>query len=135
MPTFKPKPTKNITISKKKMITLDGTHREFMNEFAKDEYSNIPKLKQKKRILLKQLEEITTTNNKSIEETADFFKNNSVDIRPFFYPINKHRHLMSIINDDEVAELLNKEVIMIPSSPTITIEEQTYVVEIINLFI
>jgi len=74
-------------------------------------------------------------NNKSIEETADFFKNNSVDIRPFFYPINKHRHLMSIINDDEVAELLNKEVIMIPSSPTITIEEQTYVVEIINLFI
>ena len=71
MPTFKPKPTKNITMSKKKMITLDGTHREFMNEFAKDEYSNIPKLKQKKREMLKQLEEITTTNNKSIEETLD----------------------------------------------------------------
>ena len=71
MPTFKPKPTKNITISKKKMITLDGTHREFMNEFAKDEYSNIPKLKQKKRELLNQLEEIITTNDKSIEETLD----------------------------------------------------------------
>jgi perosamine synthetase len=74
-------------------------------------------------------------NNKSIEETNEFFKNNNVDIRPFFYPINKHGHLMSIKNDDEVSELLNKEVIMIPSSPTITSEEQTYVVDIISLFI
>jgi len=64
-----------------------------------------------------------------------FFKNNNVDIRPFFYPINKHEHLMSIKNDDEISELLNKEVIMIPSSPTITIEEQEAVTNIITIFI
>jgi len=74
-------------------------------------------------------------NNKTIEETTEFFKKNNVDIRPFFYPINKHGHLMIIKNDDEISELLNREVIMIPSSPSITIEEQTYVVSVIELFI
>jgi perosamine synthetase len=74
-------------------------------------------------------------NTKTIEETTTFFNSKNVDIRPFFYPIQKHGHLISIKNDDEVSELLNKEVIMIPSSPSITIEEQTYVVSVIELFL
>lgn len=74
-------------------------------------------------------------NNKSIEDTTKFFNIHNVDIRPFFYPIHKHGHLTSIKNDDEISELLNKEIIMIPSSPSITIEEQTYVVSVINKFI
>ena len=74
-------------------------------------------------------------NNKSIEETTEFFKDNNVDIRPFFYPINKHGHLTSIENNDEISLLLNKEIIMIPSSPSITIEEQKIVVDIINRFL
>jgi len=73
-------------------------------------------------------------NNKSIEETTEFFKSNNVDIRPFFYPINKHGHLISIENNDEISLLLNKEIIMIPSSPTITIEQQKQVVDVINMF-
>jgi perosamine synthetase len=72
-------------------------------------------------------------NNKSIEDTTNFFKNNNVDIRPFFYPINKHGHLMNIENNDEVSELLNKEIIMIPSSSSITFEEQKEVVNVIHL--
>jgi len=74
-------------------------------------------------------------NNKSIEETTEFFKGNNVDIRPFFYPINKHGHLTSIENNDEISLLLNKEIIMIPSSPSITIDEQKQVVDVINMFI
>lgn len=74
-------------------------------------------------------------NNKSIEETTDFFKLNYIDIRPFFYPINKHTHLSNILNNDDISFILNKEIIMIPSSPTITIHEQKYVVEVINRFI
>ena len=84
---------------------------------------------------LKKLNQKLVNNIKTIEETTDFFKKHNVDIRPFFYPINKHGHLMSIKNDDEISELLNREVIMIPSSPSITIEEQTYVVSVIELFI
>jgi len=74
-------------------------------------------------------------NTKTIEETSEFFKMNNIDIRPFFYPINKHGHLTSIENNDEISELLNKEIIMIPSSPTITLEQQQYIVNIIESFL
>ena len=74
-------------------------------------------------------------NTKSIEETCSFFNNLEIDIRPFFYPINKHNHLMNIENNDYNSELLNKEIIMIPSSPNITIEEQQKVFDAIYNFI
>ncbi len=75
-------------------------------------------------------------NSKSIDELTDYFKNNNVDIRPFFYPIEKHDHLKDIKYEyDENSYILNKEVIMIPSSPTITIEEQQHIVDIINKLI
>lgn len=73
-------------------------------------------------------------NPKSIEETTDFFRNHNVDIRPFFYPIDKHLHLSSIKNDDEVSVILNREIIMIPSSPTITKEEQQTVANVVYEF-
>jgi GNAT superfamily N-acetyltransferase len=74
-------------------------------------------------------------NKKSIEEITDFFNKTGVDIRPFFYPINKHKHLSSIKNTDEVSIILNREIIMIPSSPNITIKEQQQVVNSIFKFI
>jgi len=74
-------------------------------------------------------------NSKTIEETTDFFRDNGIDIRPFFYPINKHGHLSIIENNDKISKLLNKEIIMIPSSPKITIEQQEKVAAIIYKFI
>lgn len=74
-------------------------------------------------------------NTKSVEETSIFFKENNIDIRPFFYQINAHKHLKSIKNNDKVSYVLNKEVIMIPSSPRITYEEQKQVVDVIYRFI
>lgn len=74
-------------------------------------------------------------NKKPIQETTDFFKSNNIDIRPFFYPINKHGHLNDIVFEDQVSDILNNEIIMIPSSPSITLETQKYVVKIIEIFI
>lgn len=74
-------------------------------------------------------------NNKKIEETINFFKDNNVDIRPFFYPINIHKHLQNILNEDNTSYLLNKDIIMIPSSLSITYEEQKKVVDTIYKFI
>jgi len=71
----------------------------------------------------------------SIKDTTDFFNNNGVDIRPFFYPINRHKHLSDIVVNDPISVLLNKEVIMIPSSPIITAEEQHKVVDVIRRFL
>jgi len=74
-------------------------------------------------------------NKKSIEETNEFFKNLGIDIRPFFYPINYHGHLSSIENSDDVSYVLNKEIIMIPSSPNITVEQQQKIVETVYNFV
>jgi hypothetical protein len=68
MPTFKPKANKKIKISKKTMTTLDGKHKEYMNEFKNDEYNNIPKLKKE----LKELnEKLINSCNISIELIMD----------------------------------------------------------------
>ena len=67
MPSFKPKSAKKIKINKKNTITLDGKHREFLNEFATDECDKIPELKQEKKMLKERLLlEITT-----LEDTLD----------------------------------------------------------------
>ena len=42
---FKPKTTKKIKINKRSAITLDGKHREYLNEFIKDDVDRIPELK------------------------------------------------------------------------------------------
>jgi len=55
MPSFKPKSTKKIRFNKKNAVTLDGKHREFMNEFSKDEHTLIPDLKQERVQLEEQL--------------------------------------------------------------------------------
>jgi hypothetical protein len=56
MPSFKPKANKKIKIFKKYTTTLDGKHKDFVNEFVKDECVNIPKLKDERYSLYKQLE-------------------------------------------------------------------------------
>jgi len=45
MPNFKPKSNKKIKFNKKASVTLDTKHKEFLNEFTKDEYDKIPELK------------------------------------------------------------------------------------------
>jgi len=45
-----------IKIFKKYTTTLDGKHKEFVNEFTKDEFDIIPKLKEERYSLYKQLE-------------------------------------------------------------------------------
>jgi len=80
MPNFKPKNTKQIKITKKNAVTIDGKHREFLNEFDKDENEEIPKLIEKKEILKKKLEK----SNSSLEEQLDMIdqlKNLKMEIK------------------------------------------------------
>ena len=74
-------------------------------------------------------------NKKNIEETNTYFKENNIDIRPFFYPISEHKHLSDINFEDDVPKILNNSIIMIPSSPTITYQEQKKVVDYITNFV
>jgi len=55
MPSFKPKTSKSIRFNKKNVVTLDNKHKEFLNEFSKDETKVLPALKMEKYILTEQL--------------------------------------------------------------------------------
>jgi hypothetical protein len=74
MPSFKPKAIKKIKICKKYTSTLDGKHKEFVNEFIKDEFDNIPALKEERYSLKKQLEIETDLNIEQIMEIKDRIK-------------------------------------------------------------
>jgi len=78
-------------------------------------------------------------NTKTVDETVAFFDANGIDIRPFFYPIHAHAHLSGLHGDnddnDAVSVLLNQEIIMVPSSPDMTLDEQRRVVDAVYTFI
>jgi hypothetical protein len=67
MPNFKPKTAKKIKFNKKTSITLDSKHNEFVNEFIKDEYNDIPNFKIERRELINKL----NTEHISIEQRLD----------------------------------------------------------------
>jgi hypothetical protein len=72
MPSFKPKSVKKIGVSKKNSTTLDGKHKEFINEFCKDEQDKIPTIKKEKtdlkQKLLDEAEELTIEQRLDIED-------------------------------------------------------------------
>jgi hypothetical protein len=65
MHSFKPKPNKRMKYNKTS-VTLDNTHKDFLQEFAKDFHDKIPKLKTEKSKLKIKLE-----TAKTIEEKMD----------------------------------------------------------------
>jgi hypothetical protein len=72
MPSFKPKTTKKIKVNKKKTTTLDGKHKEMMNEFNRDEEDNIPKLREERETLRLLLD--TNQHNQTLtqEQVLDY---------------------------------------------------------------
>ena len=69
MPSFKPKTNKKIKFNKQKSITLDGKHKEFLNEFSKNDNDKIPDLKAEKKALELKLE--NPDENLSVEQKLD----------------------------------------------------------------
>ena len=67
MPSFKPKTNKKIKVSKKNATTLDGKHKEFVNQFVEEEQGTIPELKAEIKDLRSQLE----NQHLSVEQQLD----------------------------------------------------------------
>jgi hypothetical protein len=68
MPSFKPKTNKKIKYNKKSAVTLDGKHKEFLNEFSRNEHDKIPELKTKIKELKAKIE---ANPNMNVEERLD----------------------------------------------------------------
>jgi hypothetical protein len=67
MPAFKPKPNKKMKFNKKASVTLDSKHKDFLNEFSKDENYLLPELKLERQ----ELKEKIKNTNLSVEEKLD----------------------------------------------------------------
>jgi len=85
MPIFKPKPNKKIKFNKKSAITLDNKHKEFLNEFSKDDYDNIPKLKYEKQQLLEKINnstcDLSVEQQLEIKDRIKEIKKNIIEIK------------------------------------------------------
>ena len=60
------------------------------------------------------------------------FLKKGFETRPFFYPITKHKHFNKLSFNDKNAELLAKEIIMIPSYPELKEKEQKFIVSVLQ---
>ena len=69
MPSFKPKTNKKIKFNKKTAVTLDTTHKEFLNEFSKDDNDRLPELKYERQQLKQQL--VDEMDTLTIEKRLD----------------------------------------------------------------
>jgi hypothetical protein len=105
MPSFKPKTNKNIKVTKKNSTTLDGKHKEFINEFSIDDQDIIPKL-EKERDELKQK---MGKENLTIEQLLDY-KDRILEIRTMIkelkqkkkeYYLNNSKHIFDYFEDKQ----------------------------------
>lgn len=77
-------------------------------------------------------------NNKDIQTIYDYFIENRIETRPFFYPYDSHAHLKQIENkadDNSISKMLNNDIIMIPSYPELTFKEQEYIANKIKILV
>ena len=142
MPSFKPKTNKKIKFNKQKSITLDGKHKEFLNEFSKNDTDKIPELKNEKKALqiklenlndkltveqkldiTDQIEEITSTIKELKSKKKEYFLDNSKFIFDYFE--NKKN-----ISSGASSELTNKNKLLnkffkIKQDDTLNIINQT----------
>lgn len=73
----------------------------------------------------------------SYENANEFFTNAGIETRPMFYPMSSHKHLENYSNeqDEEIAKLLNREVVILPSYPTLTRKDQNYIIKKVKEYV
>ena len=60
-----------------------------------------------------------------------FMNSRNIDIRPFFYDIYTHIHLDGIEKQNEIETNIRNEIIILPSYPELTEEDQNKIIETI----
>lgn len=71
--------------------------------------------------------------NPAYETAESYFKNIGIETRPFFYTINKHKHLWGIEKFPN-GEILEREVVVFPSYPDLTKEQVAEIIKGIKVY-
>lgn len=79
---------------------------------------------------------VRVIGNSCYEKSESYFKSHGIEIRPMFYPIDAHQHLINNPNvaacDNINAALLNKECFILPSFPELTTTEQHHILSTLD---
>ncbi len=82
---------------------------------------------------------IRVPSQRSYDEAESFFKARGIEIRPMFYPISAHKHLINNPNvmssDCSFADILNRECLILPSYPELTKEDQNLIIREVNNYV
>jgi len=80
MPSFKPKPIKQLKVNRNVLFSLDTKHNDFINEFDLDENDKLPKLHLELSKLSKSVESNKTLNIEQIMDMKDKIREIDNDI-------------------------------------------------------
>lgn len=87
---------------------------------------------------------VRVPGNSGYEDTEKYFQAHGIEIRPMFYSILKHKHLLhhpDIFGIDyrtlhcTNADLLQKECFILPSFPELTDQEQTHIIHVVESYL
>jgi perosamine synthetase len=82
---------------------------------------------------------VRVPSNGSYDKAEAYFKANDIEIRPMFYPISAHTHLVNncvvSYGDCTNAETLNRECFILPSYPELSGAEQNHILDTLNHYI
>lgn len=78
---------------------------------------------------------IRIKDNEGYDKTRSFFESKGIETRPIFYSINNHAHLNHIVCDCSVANLLNKECVILPSYPELREVDIEYISDCVREYV
>jgi hypothetical protein len=117
MPSFKPKSSKKIKFNKKSVVTLDTKHKEFLNEFSKDEDAI---LENKYEIFNLKQKLNDENNNLSIEEKLEL-KDKIIELKETIKETNHKKKTYLLDNSKYIFEYFeNKKNISTGTNSQIT---------------
>jgi len=87
MPSFKPKPIKQLKVNRNVLFSLDTKHNDFINEFDLDENDKLPKLHLELSKLSKSVESNKTLNIEQIMDMKDKIR----EIKKHIYTLENRR--------------------------------------------
>lgn len=82
---------------------------------------------------------IRVPKSKGYDHAEQFFKDKSIEIRPMFYPLSTHQHIVSNpkiqLGDETNAIILNKTCFILPSYPGLSSGEVKYILKTLDEYL
>lgn len=112
-----------LSLKKKVFDTYDTLLEKELSQYSSQLFKIIPKKNTTHSLWMYTL----FINNLHYEDFEKFMTDQNIQIRPLFFDVHDHAHLKKITKDNTIQNELFKNGFMLPSYPSITEKQQTYI--------